>query len=103
MYGDYVYLMTGNGSITCLDAATGKVEYEGARVPNATMLLASPVAFEGKILLTSEEGETFVLKAGPKHEVLGTNSLGEAVYASPAIADGRIFIRGEHTLFAIGK
>lgn len=103
MYGNYVYLMTGNGSITCLDAATGKVEYEGARVPKATMFLASPVAFEGKILLTSEEGETFVLKAGPKHEVLGTNSLGEAVYASPAIADGRIFIRGEHTLFAIGK
>ncbi|HEV7396888.1 MAG TPA: PQQ-binding-like beta-propeller repeat protein [Pyrinomonadaceae bacterium] len=103
LYGDYVYLMTGNGSITCLDAATGKVEYEGARVPKATMFLASPVAFEGKILLTSEEGDTFVLKAGPKHEVLGTNSLGESVYASPAIADGRIFIRGEHTLFAIGK
>ncbi|HXD30503.1 MAG TPA: PQQ-binding-like beta-propeller repeat protein [Pyrinomonadaceae bacterium] len=102
LYGDYVYLMTGNGTITCLDAATGKVQYEGGRVPKPTMFLASPVAFEGKILLTSEEGDTFVLKAGPKHEVLHTNSLGEAVYASPAIADGRIFIRAEHNLFAIG-
>lgn len=102
-YGDFVYLMTGNGSITCLDAATGKVNYEGGRVPKATMFSASPVAFDGKILLTSEEGDTFVLKAGPKHEVLHTNSLGEAVYASPAIADGRIFIRAEHTLFAIGN
>lgn len=102
-YGEYVYLMTGNGSITCLDAKTGKVEYEGARVPKPTMFLASPVAFEGKILLTSEEGDTFILKAGPKHEILRTNSLGEAVFASPAIADGRIFIRGEHNLFAIGN
>lgn len=102
LYGDYVYLMTGNGTITCLDAATGKVNYEGGRVPKAVMFSASPVAFEGKILLTSEEGDTFILKAGPKHEVLRTNSLGEPVYASPAIADGHIFIRAEHTLFAIG-
>ncbi len=103
LYGEYVYLMTGNGSISCLDAQSGKVEYEGARVPKATMFLASPVAFEGKILLTSEEGDTFILKAGPKHEVLRTNSLGEPVYASPAIADGLIFIRGEHNLYAIGN
>jgi outer membrane protein assembly factor BamB len=103
LYGEYVYLMTGNGSISCLEAKSGKVEYEGARVPKPTMFLASPVAFEGKILLTSEEGDTFVLKAGPKHEVLRTNSLGEAVFASPAIADGHIFIRAEHHLFAIGN
>jgi len=103
LYGDYLYLMTGNGSITCLDAKMGKVQYEGARVPKPTMFLASPVAYEGKILLTSEEGDTFVIKAGPKHEVLGTNSLGEPVYASPAIADGSIFIRGEKNLYAIGK
>ena len=77
--------------------------YEGARVPKPTTFQASPVAFEGKILLTSEEGETFVLKAGPKHEVLRSNSVGEPVSASPAIANGNIFIRGEKHLFAIGK
>jgi outer membrane protein assembly factor BamB len=77
LYGDYLYLMTGNGSISCLQARTGKVEYEGARVPKPTMFMASPVAYEGKILLTSEDGDTFVLKAGPKHEVLGANSIGE--------------------------
>lgn len=102
-YGEYIYLMTGNGTITCLESKTGRMIYEGARVPKSTMFTASPVAFEGKILLTSEEGETFVLKAGPKHEVLQTNSLGEPVYASPAIADGRIFIRGERHLYAIGQ
>jgi len=41
------------------------------------------VAFDGKILMTSEDGDTFVIKAGPKHEILGTNSIGEPVYASP--------------------
>jgi outer membrane protein assembly factor BamB len=102
-YGEYVYLMTGNGSITALEAKTGKVFYEAARVPKPTTFMASPVAFEGKILLTSEEGDTYVLRAGPKHEVLGTNSLGEPVYASPAIAGGNIFIRSEKHLYAIGN
>ncbi len=103
LYGDYVYLTTDRGLLTCLDAKTGKIEYEGARVPVPATFSASPVAYEGKILMTSEDGETFVLKAGPKHEIIRTNSLGEPVYASPAIADGGIFIRGEKNLFAIGK
>ena len=103
LYGDYIYLMTDRGLLTCLDAKSGKMEYEGARVPKPTTFMASPVAYEGKILLTSEEGETFILKAGPKHEVLRSNSVGEPVYASPAIANGNIFIRGERHLFAIGK
>jgi outer membrane protein assembly factor BamB len=102
LYGEYLYLMTGNGTVSCLDAKTGKVEYEGARVPKLTTFMASPVAYEGKILLTSEEGDTFILKAGPKHEVLRTNSLAEPVYASPAVADGKIFIRGEQNLYCIG-
>lgn len=102
-YGNYVYLMAGNGSLTCLDALTGAVAYEGGRVPKAIGFTASPVAYEGKVLITSEEGETFVVKAGPKHEIVATNSVGEPVFASPAIADGKVFIRGVNHLFAIGN
>jgi outer membrane protein assembly factor BamB len=102
LYGDYLYLTTDRGILTCLDAKTGKVIYEGGRVPIPATFTASPVAFEGKILLTSEDGDTFVIKAGPQHAVVATNSLGEPVYASPAISDGMIFIRGEKNLFAIG-
>jgi outer membrane protein assembly factor BamB len=102
LYGDYLYLTTDRGILTCLDAKTGEVKYEGGRVPVPATFTASPVAFDGKILLTSEDGDTFVVKAGPKHEILATNSLGEPVYASPAIADGRIFIRGEKNLYCIG-
>ena len=64
---------------------------------------ASPVAFDGKILLTSEDGDTYVIKAGAKHEILATNSVGEPVYASPAISDGMIFIRGEKNLYCISN
>jgi len=102
LYGDFVYLVTDKGLMTCLDAKTGAVRYEGARLPVPATFMASPVAFEGKILLPSQDGDTFVIKAGPAHEVLRTNSLGEPISASPAIANGRIYIRGEKTLFAIG-
>ena len=102
LYGDYLYLTTDRGILTALDAKTGEVKYEGGRIPIPATFTASPVAFEGKILMTSEDGDTFMIKAGPKHEIVGTNSVGEPVYASPAIADGRIFIRGEKNLYCIG-
>jgi outer membrane protein assembly factor BamB len=103
LYGDYLYLTSDRGVLTCLDAKTGEVKYEGGRVPVPASFTASPIAFDDKILMTSEDGDTFVIKAGPKHEVLGTNSVGEPVYASPAVADGNIFIRGERNLYCIGS
>ncbi|HKB65964.1 MAG TPA: PQQ-binding-like beta-propeller repeat protein [Pyrinomonadaceae bacterium] len=103
LYGDYLYLTTDRGILTCLDARTGEVKYEGGRVPVPATFTASPIAFEGKILMTSEDGDTFVIKAGPKHEILATNTVGEPVYASPAVADGNIFIRGEKSLYCIGS
>lgn len=103
LYGDFVYLVTDKGLVTCLDARTGEVKYEGGRVPAPATFLASPVAYEGKILLFSEDGDTYVLKAGPVHEVLRTNALGEPIYATPAVANGRIYIRTLGRLYAIGR
>lgn len=103
LYGDYVYLLTDTGIVTCLDAASGAVQFEGTRPPVASHFMGSPIAFGGLIAMTSEEGDTFMMKAGPKPEVVGTNSLDEPVYSSPAVANGRIYIRGEKHLFAIGK
>jgi outer membrane protein assembly factor BamB len=103
LYGPYIYLMTDRGLLTCLDAKTGKVQYEGQRVPKPVPFMASPVAYEGMILMTNEEGDTFMIKAGPKHEILRTNSLGEGVAASPAIANHKLFIRGEKNLYCIGS
>jgi hypothetical protein len=94
--------MTDGGILTCLDARTGEVKYEGGRVPVPATFTSSPVAFDDKILITSEDGDTFVLRAGPKYEVIRTNSLGEPVFASIAICGGRLFIRGAKHLYCIG-
>ena len=103
LYGDYLYLFADNGITTCLDARTGEVKYEGGRVPKPARFMGSPVAFGGYMAMTSEEGDTFMVKAGPAHEIARTNSVGEPVYSSPAIANGRIYIRANQHLFAIGK
>ena len=102
LYGDYLYLLTDNGIVTCLDPKTGEIKYEGGRVPAPSRFMGSPVAFAGYIAMTSEDGDTFMLKAGPTHEIVRTNSVDEPVFSSPAIANGRIYIRGEKHLFAIG-
>jgi outer membrane protein assembly factor BamB len=103
LYGDYLYLLTDNGIVTCLNPETGEVKYEGGRVPVPARFMGSPVAFAGYVALTSEDGDTYMLKAGPRHEIAGTNSVNEPVYSSPAIANGRIYIRGEKHLYAIGE
>jgi outer membrane protein assembly factor BamB len=103
LHGRYLYLMTDKGLLTCLDAVTGEVQYEGGRVPVPATFTASPVAIGDRLLLTSEDGDTFVVKTGPVHEVLATNPIGEPVYASLAVARGTIFIRGERHLFAISR
>ncbi|HKE55675.1 MAG TPA: PQQ-binding-like beta-propeller repeat protein [Pyrinomonadaceae bacterium] len=102
LYDEYLYLMTDGGALTCLEAATGKLIYQ-ARLPVAAQFTASPVAFEGKIMIVSEDGDSFILKAGPTPQVLSANSLGEPVYASPAIANGNILIRGASTLYCISN
>jgi outer membrane protein assembly factor BamB len=102
LYGPYVYLLTDSGIVTCLDPKTGEVKYEGGRLPKPAKFMGSPVAFGGYIAMTSEDGETFMLKAGPAHAIERTNSVDEPVYSSPALADGRIYIRAQKHLFAIG-
>ena len=103
LYRDQVYLSTDNGILTALDAKTGSVIYQGGRPPKPTHFMGSAVAFNGMIAMTSEDGETILIKAGPKHEIVRINTVDEPVYSSAAIANGRIYIRGEKHLFAIGN
>lgn len=103
LLGDEFYLMTDSGLLSCLDAKTGAVRYDSERLPDPAKFTASPVAVAGHLLLTSEAGDTFVLKAGIKYAFVRKNPIGEKVYASLALADGHIFIRGETNLFCIGR
>lgn len=102
LYNQYLYLLTDAGALTCLEAATGNVIYQ-ARMPVATKFTASPVAFDGKIMIVSEDGDSFIVKAGSVPEILHASGLREAVYASPAIAQGKILIRGASNLYCIAR
>ena len=101
LVGDYLYLMTDGGIMTCLDARTGEVKYEGKRFPAPARFLSPPVAFDGKILVTSEDGDTYILKAGTERELLGTNSLNDLVYSSLAVSRDSIYIRSTKALYCI--
>jgi outer membrane protein assembly factor BamB len=102
LYEGHVYLVTDKGLMTCLDAKTGEVRYEGARPPVPASVMASPVAADGHLFLMTQDGDTIVVKAGPSYEVVARNPLGEPISASAALAGGRLYIRGDTHLFAIG-
>ena len=101
LYGEYLYLLSDAGIVTCLEAKTGKLVYEGGRPPKPGKFISSPVAYNGQILITSDAGETYVVKAGPVFEVIGVNTIGEGVSASIALADGNLYIRGDSHVFCI--
>lgn len=98
--GTYFYAINDRGIMWCLDAKTGKEIYGRQRLPPATYS-GSPVLADGRIYITSEDGVTVVVKAGPQFEVLAENDLGEYTLSSPAISNGQIFIRTESFLYAI--
>ena len=104
VYGDYLYTVNDMASIvTCFDATTGDVTWqERLGRPAREGFSASPVAFGGKVFFTNDNGETFVLRAGPDFELLHTNDIGARTLASPALVDGRWYIRTERELIAIG-
>jgi outer membrane protein assembly factor BamB len=99
-YDGLLYMTNEVGVVTCADARTGERVW---RHRLSGVFFASPTAGDGKIYMVSETGETFVLRAGRTPEVLAENDLGERFLASPAISRGRIFLRGDGTLFAIAN
>jgi outer membrane protein assembly factor BamB len=105
LYGDHLYMVNDMTSIvTAFEAATGKTAWQGRLgVARREGFSASPVVIDGKIFFTNDEGETFVLRAGGTFELLHTNQIGERTLASPALVDGRWYIRTEGHLFAIGR
>ena len=98
-----LYLVSDGGILTALDGGTGEVIYEGGRMPLPSRFFSSPVVAGERIYLTSEDGDTHVIRPGPQFEVLATNSLDEPVMASPAVVDGTIYLRGAEHLYAIAE
>jgi outer membrane protein assembly factor BamB len=100
--GTHLYVVNDKGIVSCLDARSGRVLYGPQRIASGTYS-ASPVVADGKVYVTSEEGQTTVLKAGPAFEVLAENALGDYTLATPAVSDGQLFIRTAKRLYCIGR
>ena len=104
VYGDYYYTLFDRGIMTVHDAKTGKEVYPRQRVgQDVVAFTSSPWAYNGKVFAISQDGDTFVFQAGPEFKVLGKNPLNEFTQATPAIADGSLFIRTATKLYRIGK
>jgi outer membrane protein assembly factor BamB len=100
--GDRLFWVTDKGIATCAEAKTGKTVW-AEKVFETADVTASPVMVGDKILLISEKGEVAAVKADKEFEEPAKVKLGERVFASPAAADGKVFIRGEAHLFCFGK
>jgi outer membrane protein assembly factor BamB len=103
VYRGLVYIVRYNGVLNVFDARTGQKQYE-ARLAGATSAFtSSPVANDGRVFLASEDGQVFVLAAGPKYEVVAMNEMSTPILATPALSDGRLLLRTENQLVAIGN
>lgn len=101
-YREHLYTCSNDGVVTCYDAKSGKrIWWE--RLGSDAGFTASPVAADGRLYFTSEDGLTYVLNAGPEFVLLATNALGDPCLATPAIADGMILVRSQNFLFALGR
>lgn len=103
LYKNVLYMTKEGGILTALDPATGSVLKQGRLVGAPGAYFASPVAADGKLFTVSEEGKVAVVKPGANWEILRVNDLGDECHATPAIVDGRIYVRTHTALWCFGS
>jgi outer membrane protein assembly factor BamB len=102
LYKKHLYNINWNGTVTCLDPLTGGEIYK-AKLGKSKSFIASPVASDGKIYVVDEDGTVYILKDGDTFDLLEEIPLNDICMTAPAITDGMIFFRTQHSLFAVGK
>lgn len=103
IYENVLYMVNDNGGIlTMLNPDTGELLKQGRLPGGSDTFYASPVAGDGKVYIPSEKGQVFVLPPGPNLEPIAVNDLGDGIYATPALVDGRIYLRTLNTLYCFG-
>ncbi len=102
VYGDHLYTVGNNGILTAYEAKSGQRIYQ-QRVGEGGAFTASPIAAAGKLYISTEDGDIFVVKAGPQYELIAKNPVGEAILATPALAGDLLIVRGAKHLFAIAE
>ena len=102
IYGDLLYSCSDRGVLKVYNARTGKRHYEQRLGTGGTGFSASPVAANGNIYFTSEEGDVYIVRAGESFGLTGTNHMGEVCMATPAVSGGVIYYHTRRHLVAIG-
>lgn len=103
VYGDYLYNCRWNGVFCCYEARTGKPLYQRRLGGGTSAFTSSPVAADGKIYISSEDGDVYIVKAGPEYELIAQNSLDGICLTTPAISEGILFFRTRDRLMAIAQ
>jgi outer membrane protein assembly factor BamB len=102
-YDGILYVLANNGVFDAYDLATGEEIYRQRLEPVGSGFSASPVAADGRIYLSNEDGDMLVVRAGRQFEIVATNPMGELLMATPALSDGVMYVRSSGSLFAVGR
>ena len=102
LYQNVLYLVKRGGIVTSLDPTTGRPLKEGRSVGALGEYYASPVAADGKVFLANVEGKVTVLKASAQWDVLGVNDVGDEIHSTPALSDGRLYVRTRTSVYCFG-
>jgi outer membrane protein assembly factor BamB len=103
IYGGILYVLGNNGVFDAYELKTGAEVYRQRLATIGDGYSASPVASDGKIYLSNEDGDMTVVQAGREFKAVATNSMGDLLMATPALSDGVMYVRTAKTLFAIGR
>ena len=103
VYGDYLYCCANAGILTCYEATTGEQVYKKRLPGGGVSFTASPLAADGHLYFTAENGRVIVVEAGPDFEHVSTNPAGESILATPAISEGAIYLRTQDSVIAVGN
>jgi outer membrane protein assembly factor BamB len=102
LYKGVLFMINDSGILLAIDPATGAVLKQGRLKGAIDKYFASPVGADGKVFLVSQDGTASVVEAKAEWEILSVNPLDDEVFATPAIADGRIYVRTKETLYCFG-
>ena len=103
VYGDYLYTLYDQGFLTCHDARTGEQVYGKKRFSPSGSFTASPFAYNGYLFCLSEDGLTYVIKAGEEFEIVARNELDELCIACPAVVGDKVLIRTASKLYCLSE
>ena len=103
IYNGILYVLANNGLFDAYNLRTGEEVYRQRLPLVGSGFSASPVASDGKLYLSNEDGEMLVIAAGQKFAHIATNSMGEMLMATPALSDGVMYVRSSASLFAVGR